>query len=76
MLDFTRAQQTLIAVFCLVLIVVGMAVVGGAKKQDYAQTARVGFNVIVGIIIAALGLVGISFAMFGKQLLNLVGIQV
>lgn len=76
MINFDTIQKTLIAVLSLVLIVAGMKVIGKSQKQDYAETTRVGFNVLVGIIIAALGIIGISFGVFGKQLLGLVGVTV
>ena len=53
-----------------------IAVIAKAGKANYADTARIGFNVIVGIIIAALGAWAISYAVFGKSLLSFFGFEV
>lgn len=76
MIDWPKLQGTLVAVLSLLLIVTGATVVGKAKKQDYAETARVGFNVVIGIVIASLGLIGLSFGVFGKQILDFFGVKV
>lgn len=66
-------QKLLLSVLGLAVIVAGIAVVSRAGKANYAETARIGFNVIVGIVIAALGAGTISFAVFGASILRFFG---
>lgn len=69
-------QKLLLSVLGLVIIIAGIAVVSRSTKANYADTARIGFNVIAGIIIAALGAGTITFAVFGKSLLEFFGFSV
>jgi hypothetical protein len=57
-----------------VVIVVGIALAAGAKRAQYSETARVGFNTLVAIVIVAVGLGAISFAAFGQKVLNALGV--
>lgn len=72
----STVQKLLLSVLGLVIIIAGIAVIAKAGKANYADTARIGFNVIVGIIIAALGAGAISYAVFGKSLLSFFGFEV
>jgi hypothetical protein len=74
MFDESKVQTLLLAVFGLVVICVGIALAAGAKKAQYAETARVGFNTFVAIVIVAVGMGAIGFATFGKRILNAFGV--
>lgn len=74
MVDFGKIQTLLLAVFGLVVVVVGIALAAGAKRAQYSETARVGFNTIAAIAIVAIGLGAVGFAAFGKQVLSTLGI--
>jgi uncharacterized protein YybS (DUF2232 family) len=72
----STVQKLLLSVLGLVIIIAGISVIAKAGKANYADTARIGFNVIIGIVIAALGAGAISYAVFGKSLLSFFGFQV
>lgn len=74
MFDQGKVQTLLLAVFGLVVIVVGIAIAAGAKRAQYSETARVGFNTIVAIVIVAIGMGAVGFAAFGKKILTALGI--
>jgi hypothetical protein len=74
MFDQAKVQTLLLGVFGLVVIVVGIALAAGAKRAQYSETARVGFNTLVAIVIVAIGMGAVGFAAFGKQVLNALGI--
>lgn len=74
MFDQAKVQTLLLAVFGLVVVAVGIAIAASAKRAQYSETARVGFNTIVAIVIVAMGMGAIGFAAFGKQVLSALGI--
>ena len=74
MFDEGKVQTLLLAVFGLVIIVVGIALAAGARKAQYSETARLGVNTLVAIVIVAIGMGAIGFAAFGRQILNALGI--
>lgn len=74
MFDQGKVQTLLLAVFGLVIIIVGIAIAAGAKRAQYSETARVGFNTIVAIVIVAMGMGAIGFAAFGRKILAALGI--
>lgn len=74
MFDEGKIQTLLLAVFGLVIIGVGIALAAGAKKAQYSETARVGFNTFVAIVIVAIGMGAIGFAAFGRKILTALGI--
>lgn len=74
MFDATKVQTLLLSVFGLVIICAGIGLVARARRNDYAETARTGFNVIIGIVVASLGLGTIAVAAFGKKLLQSFGV--
>lgn len=73
-MDLSNLRTLLVAVFGLVVIVAGIRVVGRAHKQDPAEVMRVSFGVVVGIVLAAVGLGALAIATFGKQVLALLGL--
>lgn len=75
MFDEAKVQTLLLAVFGLVVIVVGIAIAAGAKKADYSHTMRVGFNTLVAIVIVAVGMGAVGFAAFGRKILTALGIS-
>jgi len=75
MFDQGKVQTLLLAVFGLVVIVVGIALAAGAKRAQYSETARVGFNTLVAIVIVAIGMGAIGFAAFGHKVLTTFGIS-
>jgi len=76
MWDSAVVQRLLLSIFGLVIILAGIRLGGKAQKADYAETARVGFNVIVSVVIVAVGAGAIAFAVFGKQILRMFGVSV
>lgn len=72
----STVQKLLLSVLGLVIILAGISVIAKAGKANYSETARIGFNVIIGIVIAALGAGTISYAVFGKSLLEFFGFAV
>lgn len=72
----STVQKLLLSVLGLVIIIAGITVIAKAGKANYAETARIGFNVFAGIVIAALGAGAISYAVFGKSLLEFFGFNV
>jgi hypothetical protein len=75
MFDAGKVQTLLLAVFGLVVIVVGITIAAGAKKAQYSETARVGFNTLVAIVIVAVGMGAIGFAAFGQKVLSALGVS-
>ncbi len=75
MFDGAKVQTLLLMVFGLVIVVVGISLAAGSKKAQYSETARVSFNVIVAIVLVAIGLGALSFGAFGKQILSALGIS-
>jgi hypothetical protein len=75
MFDQGKVQTLLLGVFGLVVIVVGIALAAGAKRAQYSETARVGFNTLVAIVIVAVGMGAIGFAAFGQKVLNALGVN-
>ena len=75
MFDQGKVQTLLLAVFGLVVIVVGIALAGGARRAQYSETARVGFNTLVAIVIVAVGMGAIGFAAFGHKVLTALGVS-
>lgn len=75
MFDEVKVQTLLLAVFGLVVIVVGIAIAAGAKKAQYSETARIGFNTLVAIVIVAVGMGAVGFAAFGRKVLTALGIN-
>jgi hypothetical protein len=74
MFDQGKVQTLLLAIFGLVVIVVGIAIAAGAKRAQYSETARVGFNTLVAIVIVAIGMGAVGFAAFGNKVLSALGI--
>ncbi|QDP94805.1 hypothetical protein FOE78_01720 [Microlunatus elymi] len=75
MFDEGKIQTLLLAVFGLVVIAVGIAIAAGAKRAQYSETARVGFNTMVSIVIVAVGLGAVGVAAFGGKVLDALGIN-
>jgi hypothetical protein len=73
MFDETKVQTLLLMVFGAVILVIAIAVAATAKRAKYSETARVGFNVIVSIVLVAIGLGAIGFATFGTEILAALG---
>lgn len=75
MFNLDNMQKLLIGVLGLVIIAAGILIVTKSNRAQYSETARVGFNVIVGVVIAAIGLGALSFAVFGKRVLEFLGLS-
>lgn len=75
MFDQVKVQTLLLAVFGLVVIVIGIAIAANAKKAQYSETARIGFNTLVAIVIVAVGMGAVGFAAFGRKVLTALGIN-
>jgi hypothetical protein len=66
-------ERLLLSVLGLVIIVVAIRLGGRANNAQYAETARVGFNTVVAIVIGAIGAGAIVFAVFGERILGALG---
>jgi hypothetical protein len=66
-------EKLLMSVLGLVIIVVAIRLGGRANRAQYSETARVGFNTIVAIVIGAIGAGAIVFAVFGQRILTTFG---
>jgi len=73
-MDLTNLRTLLVAVFGLAVIVAGIRVVGRAHRQDTAEVMRTSFGVVVGMVIAAVGLGALAIATFGQKVLALLGL--
>ena len=74
MFDEGKLQTLLLMVFGVVILIVAIAVAATAKRAKYSETVRVGFNVVVSIVLVAVGLGAIGYAAFGTQVLEGLGI--
>jgi hypothetical protein len=74
MFDEGKLQTLLLMVFGVVILIVAIAVAATAKRAKYSETVRVGFNVVVSIVLVAVGLGAIGYAAFGTQVLEALGI--
>jgi uncharacterized membrane protein YcaP (DUF421 family) len=66
-------EKLLLSVLGLVIIVVAIRLGGRANNAQYSETARVGFNTVVAIVIGAIGAGAIVFAVFGERILTALG---
>jgi hypothetical protein len=73
-MDFTKIQTLMLAVLGLVIIAAAIRLGAGAKKAQYSESARVGFNVLIAIVIAAIGLGAIVVPTFGGKILDTIGV--
>lgn len=74
MWDSSVVQRLLLSILGLVIIIVAIRIGGRANNAQYSETARVGFNTLVAIVIGGIGAGTIAFAVFGKQILQTFGI--
>lgn len=74
MFDEGKVQTLLLAIFGLVVICVGIALAASAKRAQYSETARVGFNTFVAIVVVAIGMGALGVAAFGRKILSALGI--
>ena len=74
MFDEAKVQTVLLMVFGAVILIIAIAVAATAKRARYSETARVGFNVVVSMVLVAIGLGAIGFAAFGQQILEALGV--
>lgn len=75
MFNIDNMQKLLIGILGLVIIIAGIFIVSKSSRAQYSETARVSFNVIVGVVIAAIGLGALGFAVFGKRVLDFLGLS-
>ena len=66
-------EKLLLSVLGLVIIIVAIRLGGRANSAQYSETARVGFNTVVAIVIGAIGAGAIVFAVFGERILGALG---
>ena len=66
-------ERLLLSVLGLGIIVVAIRLGGRANNAQYSETARVGFNTVVAIVIGAIGAGAIVFAVFGERILGALG---
>lgn len=67
-------QQLLIGIFSLAILAAAIGLAAKSNKAQYSETARTGFNVLVAVVIAAIGLGGLAYAAFGQKMLALFGL--
>jgi hypothetical protein len=68
-------QKLLLSVLGLVIIIAAIRLGGRANQAQYSETARVGFNTVIAIVIGGIGAGAIAFAVFGKQVLQALGVN-
>ena len=73
--DPGAVQKLLLSVLGLVIIITAIRLGGRANQAQYSETARVGFNTVVAILIGGIGAGAIAFAVFGKQVLEALGVN-
>lgn len=73
-MDFSKIQTLLLAVLGIVIVASAVMVASKSHKAQYAETTRTGFNNLVAIVIASIGLGAIGFAAFGGKILSQLGI--
>ena len=71
---FSSTGKVLIGLFGLVILVIALKLAAGAKKAQYADTARTSANVAVAMVFVAVGLGAVSAAAFGSTILSSFGI--
>lgn len=71
---FAATSKVLLGVIGLVILVVALKIMAGAKKAQYSDTARTGANVVVGMVFVAIGLGAVGYAAFGTQILASFGV--
>ena len=76
MWDSGVVQRLLLSVFGLVIIIVAIRLGGRANSAQYSETARVGFNTVVAIVIGAVGAGAIALGVFGAEILRAFGFNV
>lgn len=72
---FDNTGKVLLGLFGLIILVVAVKIAAGAKKAQYADTARTSANVFVAMVFLAIGLGAITYASFGKKILAAFGIS-
>lgn len=70
MFNTAAIVKVLIALVGIALLWVGLTVIGGARRAQYSETARVGFNSIAGIVLVALGAGSFALVAFGSKIVT------
>lgn len=70
-----NSGKILVAVIGLLFFVLAARLVAGAKKAQYNETARMGFNAVIAMVFVAIGAGAIGFAAFGGKILTALGIS-
>lgn len=73
-MDFSKIQTLLLAILGIAILATSVMLASKSHKAQYSETARTGFNTMVSIVIAAIGLGAIAFAAFGGKVLSQLGI--
>ena len=72
---FDSVGKILLGVFGLVILLVAVRIASGAKKAQYADTARTSANVFIAMVFLAIGFGAVAYAAFGRQILGALGIS-
>ena len=72
---FDNVGKILVGVFGLVILLVAVKIAAGAKKAQYADTARTSANVFIAMVFLAIGLGAVGYAAFGGKILHAFGVS-
>ncbi len=75
MFNMDNMQKLMVGILGLVIIGAAIMIATKSGKAQYSETARTGFNVLVAIVIGAIGLGALSYAVFGKKILDFFGLS-
>lgn len=67
-------ESLILGIIGLAIMLAGASVIMKSNRNQYAETARVGFNVFVGIVIVALGAGTVALVAFGERILRAFGL--
>ncbi len=79
MIDWVKLGGFGGSVFAAVLLFIGIVMLTKSSKADNAQVAKIGANVVMGMIVFGLGIAGlvgsIALSTMGTNLLDMLGIK-
>jgi|GEM_PF-3583418 len=73
MFDLDKTQMLLLGVGGLVVMVLGISIVSMARKAKNSEIAQTALNGLIGIVFMAIGAGALSFAVFGKKVVEFFG---
>lgn len=74
MFDITKTQALMFGIGGLVIIALGIYIVGTARRAKNSEVAQISINGLIGIVFMAIGGGALSIAVFGKKVIDFLGI--